>query len=186
MGGVCHLILSIQTTRISGAIINDAGSTSFSMGAEANDSYQILVTLPNGAQEQYYYDGVSGESWYVAPNDYVEGDTTTDVPKVRYTFCATSRGEREAIQSILWPDGRKKSFTVDYNTGLITSVSDAHSNTTRFTYTALGKVSSKTLANGEVINYLYDETGIDLLEVQSSLGSTRYAYSAQHQVPKAR
>jgi RHS repeat-associated protein len=153
------------------------------------EHYRITVTHPDGNKSQYFYSGMTGTGWYVSPRDYVEyvdantNNNATNVPKTVYTYATTVKGGREEIASIVTPEGKKTTYTYDYDTGQVISVTDNYNNTISYTYNELGRVTSITPEVGAVTNYIYDESNnFDLEEIEKvGLGSKNIAYNSYHQ-----
>ena len=185
------------------ALVNDSGRTEFynepatpnigasvsypPPGADMRESHRITVTLPDDSKEEYHYSGTLGQSWYVAPNDYVDyidvdQNNSTLAEKTVYTFANTSKGIREAISSISYPGGEKKLFSIDYDTGRIMSVADAAGNGSHFTYNDQGKVLTRIRPNNQTTSYGYDSNNVDLLTITSSLGTITQTYNGFHQL----
>jgi YD repeat-containing protein len=158
-------------------------------GEAMQEHYRITVTHPDGNKSQYFYSGMTGTSWYVSPRDYVEYENTyvnnnaEDVPKTVYTYATTTIGDREEIASIVTPEGKITSYTYDYDTGHILSVTDTMGSTASYTYNDIGRVTSVTPEVGAVTNYVYDtDNNFDLTEIQKvGLGSVIIGYNAYHQ-----
>jgi len=183
------------------ALVNDAGRTEFYIepadhtgssqnypppGAAMKESSRITVTHPDGGREEFYYIGTGGYSWHVAPEDYIEyrdaSHNNYTAARTVYHFADTAAGARAEIRSVTYPDGRKRLFTIDHDTGRILSEADASSNSESLTYNAQGSVLTRTLANGEQITYEYEDNGIDRKKMITGLGTTEYTHDAFHRL----
>lgn len=162
--------------------INNGSNHYPAPGAIMWEDYRITATDPAGNKQEYYYDGYSGYSWYVAPRDYVscgDGGTNnyTSAPKTKYTM--TRVGQFSEISSITYPGGGTVTYGYDTK-GNRTSIRDANNHTTTLAYNDLGRVSAIADPKGTVTQFIYAENGVDLLEIKNGLGSALHTYNNTH------
>lgn len=162
-------------------------------GEAMQANYRITVTDPMNNKEEYYYNGRVGYGWYVSPNDYVEyvdfvhSNASYSVPKTYYYYDTTSKGIREEIKTIEYPEGGIISYTYDFDTGQRTSVTDSSANTTEYAYNESGLPTYIKNAKDVETEFTYDENKIDLLEMRTFKGAdifshTTMTYNAAHDV----
>lgn len=165
--------------------INNSSNAYPAPGETMWANYRITITNPEGGKEEYYYNGYSGYSWYVSPNDYqnyVDKNTNhlrSYTPKIKYDFTARN-GQRGEIKKRTTQAGRFVGFAYDDN-GNRTSISDEES-TTAYTYNDMGMVTSITEPNGNVITLSYAANDVDVTEIGNGLGTVRMAYNDMHDV----
>jgi RHS repeat-associated protein len=148
--------------------------------------YRITVANPLGGKEEYHYTGNQFYGWYVSPKYYMEykdynnNNFRSNVPKIRYDYTSTS-GQRGEIRKILYPEGGYVEYGYD-GSGNRTSIKDAYGHITYYTFNHLGKVTSITDPKANVTNMTYGTNGIDLLQIQSGLGTIAMTYNSTHDV----
>ena len=201
MGGYWTSLEYDESSYLS-ALGNDRGKTEFNIeisddsttapdypapGASMGPSYRITVTDPLGEKKEYYYNGRTGYGWYVSPNNYIEyvdennNNFAEDVPKTLYHYANTIKGQREDIHSITWPEGKHISYTYDPDTDDRLKRTDAHSNTTVYTYNDMGRITSITDPKGNVTTLNYDPANnVDLLQSINGLGTITMTYNDAH------
>ncbi len=184
------------------ALVNEGGRTEFYLepatganswtqypapGTEMGKSARLTITHPDGNKEEYYYNGVNGILWHVAPGDYREpteavNNFSAEVPKTIYTYANTVEGTRSKIASITYPNGEKQIYTYDGITGRRASVADAAGNVTSTTYNAKGQIATRTGPSGIETRYIYAANQIDLIRIEDDLGSVSMTYDDKHQM----
>ncbi len=104
--------------------------------------------------------------------------------KINFFHANTVNGIREEIQSIVTPEGQRKTYAYDYDTGLRLSVTDSNNHTKSYTYNAMGKRTSITRELGVPYTYVYDENNlVDRVEVRrDGRPPIKKRYNAYHQL----
>lgn len=155
-------------------------------GAPMWENYRITVTNPSGKKEEYYYDGYYRKGFYVSPRDYINYSSTSvnnyNSPAAKtdysYTFISGQRGE---IYSIKTPAGGTTSYTYDTE-GNRTQITRDSFQPTKYSYNALGNVTSTTDAKGITTTMVYDANEVDLKQVTSGLGTVSMTYNSSHEL----
>jgi RHS repeat-associated protein len=156
--------------------------------ADMWEDYRITVADPMGGMYEYYYDGYSGYSWSVSPNDYVKWESdkinnyALQVPKTKYFFTSGNVGDERKIKQISYPEGTQTNYTYYSDTGEDESITDTKGNTTYYQHNESGRVTSITDPLGNITNYTYDSNGVDVKEIKSPLGAIRMTYNSTHDV----
>lgn len=168
-----------------GALVNDGGRTEFYIepattsnsmvqypepGTDMGGSSRITITHPDGGKEEFYYNGVNGTAWHVAPGDYRDyydpvNNFSTEVPKTIYTYANTVKGVRANLGSVTYPSGEKTIYGYDATTGKLISIADAAGNTRRMTYNDKGQIATRTAPSGVITKYMYKDNDVDLDKV---------------------
>src|SRR3990172_3986603 len=143
-------------------------------------NYRITATDQKGGKEEYYYDGLSGNSWRVSPKDYVEyksvGENNYVNPyKTSYYFDRTDP-QRVKIRNIQYPEGGYTEFSdFDTVTGKPKRITDFHgpdsatpqqTHTREFTYNMNGLIETYRDAKGKLATYEYDTNQRDLKTIK--------------------
>ncbi|GAK55777.1 YD repeat protein [Candidatus Vecturithrix granuli] len=156
-------------------------------GMAMGENYRLTVTDPLGGRTEYYYESVSGESWYVSPRDYVEYESPShnnaadDVPKTRYTFTNVSAATRIGeIAQVTSPEGDTITYSYD-DDGNRRSVTTTLGTTT-YTYNEQGRITSVTDAKGQMTTLSYAANGVDLERIDNGLGTLTLTYNDAHDV----
>lgn len=100
-------------------------------GASMWANYRITVTDPEGDKSEYHYNGYSGYSWYVSPENYQSYPGNNKTPKKTYRY---ARPRVNKTDTVTLEDGTKK----------------------RYTYGAYGRITSKIDENGKKVEYTYN------------------------------
>ncbi|WP_040844561.1 RHS repeat-associated core domain-containing protein [Thiorhodococcus drewsii] len=153
-------------------------------GADMDEDYRITITGPDGGKEEYYYNGYSKYSWYVAPEDYVEYENSSinnfrTAKKTRYDF--TEVNGVGVLRQKTSPEGRVEYYYYDSD-GNRTGIRDANGNQYSFEYNANGYLTLLGLPNGQTIDLTYDPSGEDLVSILSGLGPVTLEYDANGNV----
>lgn len=202
MGGVWAVFTYDANANLTG-IEKERGLTTFAIegggdpnsatypppGANLGAHRRVTISDPLGNKEEYYYNGLVGYGWYVSPRAYVEyvdadvNNSAASVAKTLYYYEDTAKGVREAIGSVLYPEGRQVARVHDFDTGQVLSVSDSFGSTTTYTYNPMGRVTTITPEIGAATTHIYDANNLDLVESRiEGLGSVYMTYNAFHEV----
>ena len=149
------------------------------------NSFRLTVTHPDNAKEEFFYCGLHGYGWHVAPEHYMEyideqnNNHASEVPKTLYYFATTAKGMREQVQSVLSPEGHiQLHYNYDYDTQNITAIANGLNNRYQYTYNDKGRIASVTNPLNHVTNYEYGDNQLDVTRISSNLGAIEFDYNA--------
>ncbi len=86
-------------------------------------SNRLTITDPLGNSSEYFYNSVTGKTWYVSPEHYVsyrdavENNANQDVPKTIYSYTHYDEGYSR-VADISYPDGSFISYQYDEHKNL--------------------------------------------------------------------
>lgn len=155
-------------------------------GTAMDEDYRITITGPDGRKEEYYYNGYSKHSWYVAPEDYVSYvDSSTNnlhtAKKTIYRF-AEINGEGVLSQKSN-PAGGTEYYYYD-SAGNRSGIRDPNGHQYEFAYNANGYVTQVTLPNDQTIDLTYNAKGEDVTAILDGLGSINLQYDAKRNITR--
>jgi RHS repeat-associated protein len=155
-------------------------------GAKMWQGYRITITDPLGEREEYFYcGGGEGFGWYVSPRHYIAWESATinndsaKTPKTTYEYSRV--GQRGEIQKIVSPEGGTTAYEYDA-AGNRTRITDPHGHSVSLTYNEMGRITSLMDARGRTTTFLYHENGVDLMALESGLGTMALTYNGTHDV----
>ncbi len=152
------------------------------------EDYRVTVTNPLGGRDEYYYNGYSSYSWYVAPRNYVDYvDNTTNnfsdnVAKTTYEYSAIFRngtyvsGEVGGVIS----DSGLVSMLYDNNANIILE-NRMGAPEVAYTYNDNGSVTSVSDVFGTK-TFTYSANGVDPVRIDGPAGSVELTYNASRDV----
>ncbi|RDH41396.1 RHS repeat-associated core domain-containing protein [Zooshikella ganghwensis] len=163
--------------------INNGSNAYNAPGTAMWDNYRITITDPNGAKEEYYYDGYHGKSWYISPNNYVgyqDGNTNNykSALKTQYEFHKQSNGQGK-ISKISYPDGQVVEYQYDPKTGAKIGEKINGQGST-FAKNVQGRITELTNSLGQKVSYQYAANGRDVTQINTPQGTIELQYNAQH------
>ena len=161
-------------------------------GATMQAHTRITVTDPEGGVSEYYYNGQTGYGWYISPRHYMayidenNNNFAVYVPKIIYNYTGTANGEREEISNITYQEGTVTGCQYNYDSGLVSSISDYEGNATSFSYNNKGRLISISPPDVNTVTYDYNSGNLVDLEhiVRSGIGTCNITYNGYHQATR--
>lgn len=146
-------------------------------GSPSWGSYSTTITDPLGNVEKFNY---NGDHAYTGLTRYTHTDKRGLTTGMAASTIIDGQGK---IDSVIAPNGDTIRTVYDAATGQPSSVTDAGSRTTSFTYNALGRPLTVTDAKGHTTKLNYAANNIDVTSVQDTLNNTvaTLTYNAFHQ-----
>ncbi|MCY9855996.1 RHS repeat-associated core domain-containing protein [Vibrio mediterranei] len=150
------------------------------------ENYRITITDPQGAKEEYYFNGYTGKGWYVDKDHYDDeasgaNPRSSTVAKTQFSY-VTPNGKKGEIARIDFPDGRVVSQTY-YKNNKVKSIT-TEDGTASYVWNDKGYLTQFTDPLGNTTMYTYADNGVDVLKVSSPLGVVSMTYNAHHQITR--
>ncbi|MBU4231143.1 MAG: cysteine peptidase family C39 domain-containing protein [Desulfobacterales bacterium] len=150
------------------------------------ENYRITFINPDSYKEEYHYDGLNSEGWYVSPRNYVNyvslnnSNYKTLKTTYNYTNVSSTTGAIGKVSKINYPLGGGFQFSYDQY-GNRTRIYDNQGYTT-YTYNSLGRINKIIDALNKTTNITYAGNNVDPVLITDTLGSVTLTYNETHNV----